>query len=65
MSGMPQPWWTRVRSWVVPLNGYWSAVLIMNALAVVMCGRFSNTVPRGSTSLPKMPSDHIWKNRPT
>ena len=41
-----------------------SCVLIISAFAVAACGRFSNTVPPGSTSLPKMPSAHIWKSKP-
>ncbi len=62
--GMPQPWCMRVRSCASPLNVYWLAVLMSMALAVAICGRFSNTVAPGATGLPKIPSDHIWKNSP-
>ena len=35
-------------------------ILVFDPDGDARCGRLSNTVPPGSTSLPKMPSVYIW-----
>src|SRR5262245_12854013 len=62
--GRPHPWWVRVRSAVVPENGYCCALLISSALIVEACGWRSKTVPPVGF-VPQTFSDHIWTMRPT